>query len=75
MRKISDAAQAYRDIVEGTYVEPPLVPEGDDPCHGPQDTYCPSCGLGISEAEKQNDRTQNIRTRRRRAPGGLQRRR
>jgi hypothetical protein len=22
--------------------------EDDDPCHGPQDTTCPSCGLGGS---------------------------
>jgi hypothetical protein len=21
-------------------------PQSDEPCHGPQDTYCPSCGLG-----------------------------
>lgn len=23
-----------------------LVGYGDEPCHGPQDTTCPSCGLG-----------------------------
>ena len=29
---------------------PSLQAENDDPCHGPDDTTCPSCGLGVSHS-------------------------
>src|SRR6478672_3504725 len=29
----------------------PLQSEPDDPCHGPQDTVCPSCGLGQAQSD------------------------
>lgn len=29
-------------------IRPFIEPDSDDPCHGPEDTTCPSCGLGKS---------------------------
>jgi hypothetical protein len=26
-------------------------PDDDDPCHGPEDTTCPSCGLGFVQSD------------------------
>jgi hypothetical protein len=34
-------------LIDGETHNPIGLPDfGDDPCHGPEDTTCPSCGLG-----------------------------
>lgn len=45
--EIQELAQEIQDAIEFFFgAREALAADGEEPCHGPQDTTCPSCGLG-----------------------------